>query len=345
MRTEGWKQRIEASAGPYRRLARKSLSGEPLSRDEARSVLQVTQDQLPELLSAAYQVRRAHFDRRVKICVLVNARSGLCPEDCAYCSQADGAKTDIERYSLLPQDEIVARARAAAAAGAKRFCIVCAGRGPSDEDVEHIAGAVRTITAELPVEICCSLGLMTRAQAERLRQAGAGWINHNLNTGRRHYGNICTTHTYDDRVQTLDNVRAAGLATCSGGIVGMGESDDDLIDLIEHLRALDIDSIPINFLIAFDGTPLAGAPALSPVKGLAVLCLARLMNPAKEVRMAAGREGRLAAQQWLTLYPANSLFVDGYLTTGGQAHAAARQMIEAAGFEVEGGTLPAAMEV
>jgi biotin synthase len=345
MSMDGWKTRIERAGGPFSHWARKSLAGEPLARDEGRSVLQVTQDRLPELLSAAFEVRLAHFGRRVKVCVLLNARSGLCPEDCSYCSQAKGADTDIERYTLLSHDEIVGRARAAAAAGAKRFCIVCAGRGPTDEDIDHIAAAVKTITAELPVEICCSLGLMSRPQAERLRLAGVGWVNHNLNTGRKHYEKICTTHTYDDRVETIENVRAAGLSTCSGGIVGMGETDEDILDLAESVRAMDIDSIPVNFLIAFDGTPLSGTSELPWVKGLAVLCLMRLMNPDKEVRMAAGRERTLFERQGLSLYAANSIFVDGYLTTAGQAHLAAREMIEGAGFEVEGGAVPAAMEV
>jgi biotin synthase len=333
-----WKSRIEEQP-PVRfaSLAEKALADRRLDRDECLGVLSGPDDELPDLLSAAFAVRSRHFGRRVKVCVLLNARSGLCPEDCGYCSQAKGADTGIDRYRLMDRDSIIARAEAAASAGAKRFCIVCSGRGPSDRDIDHISGAVAEITRRHPgLEICCSLGLMSRPQAEKLAAAGVDYVNHNLNTGRNHHPKIVSTHTYEDRVETINNVKAAGLATCSGGIVGMGETDEDIADLAAAVREMDIASIPINFLISFDGTPMQGmGSALTWQKGLRVLSLMRLMNPAKEIRMAAGRERKLGGRQSLSLYAANSIFVDGYLTTEGQAAAAAREMIESAGFEVE----------
>jgi len=330
-----WRKRIEQGGGRFANLATQSLAGDELSVDQAMDVLACPDEHLPDLLAAAFDVRRTHFGKRVKVCVLLNARSGLCPEDCNYCSQAKGVDTGIERYRLMSEEEIVDSARKAVQAGAKRFCIVCAGRGPSDADIAHLSGAVERIKNELPLEICCSLGLMSRPQAQSLHDAGVDYVNHNLNTSRKHYEKICSTHTYDDRVETIENVKAAGMSTCSGGIVGMGETDEDIVELARSVRRMDIASIPVNFLIAFDATPLAGLHYLSWQKGLKVLSLMRLMNPSKEVRMAAGRERKLAARQGLCLYAANSIFVDGYLTTEGDASDSARAMIVESGFEVE----------
>jgi biotin synthase len=339
-----WRERVEASvrtgsvavAGRFAAAAEASLAGRALSRDEAAEVLSAPDSDLPELLSAAFAVRHRRFGRRVKLCMLLNAKSGLCPEDCGYCSQAKGVDTGVDKYRLLDEDSIVARAEAAAASGAKRFCIVCSGRGPSDKDIAHLSAAVKRIKSARDLEICCSLGLMSRPQAERLREAGVDYVNHNLNTSRSRYSEICSTHTYDDRLDTIENVRAAGMSTCSGGIVGMGETDADIIELAEEVRRMDIASIPVNFLIAFDGTPMEGRQTALPwQRGLKTLCLMRLMNPDKEIRMAAGRERKLGRYQWLSLYPANSVFVDGYLTTEGDAAARVREMIESSGFEVE----------
>jgi biotin synthase len=317
-------------------LADKSLSGAALSREEALTVLQTEDGDLPELLWTALVVRERFFGRRVKICVLQNARSGLCPEDCHYCSQSAISTAAINKYRLLPQEQLFAGARKAVAAGARRYCMVTSGRGPSDKDVEYLSEAVQAIKREFPtLEICLSLGLMSEEQARRLKKAGVGWINHNLNTSRRFYPAICTTHTYDDRVETVHNVKRAGLSTCSGGIVGMGESDEDILDLAHATRELAIDSIPVNFLYPVSGTPLGKRRDFAPAKGLKTLCLMRFLNPRSEVRMAAGRELYLGGWGGLALYPANSIFVDGYLTTPGQQAQEARKLVEEAGFEVE----------
>jgi len=179
------------------------------------------------------------------------------------------------------------------------------------------------------------MGLTAREQAETLRSAGAGWINHNLNTSRRFYPKICTTHSWDDRVTTIENVRAAGLSTCSGGIVGMGESDEDVLDLAYATSRLKIDSVPVNFLHPIKGTPLEGQRNLTPQKCLKAICLFRLLNPSGEVRAAGGRELNLGTFQGFALYAVNSIFVDGYLTTSGLGPAETTRMIESAGFEVE----------
>lgn len=320
----------------FSRLATTSLAGEPLSHNDALAVLQTEDRDLSALLDAAFQVREKFFGRRVKICVLQNARSGLCPEDCHYCSQSSISRAPIDKYQLLSTQELCDGARRAAEAGARRYCMVTSGRGPADRDIDHLTRATRQIKAEFPeMEICVSLGLVSAPQARRLKEAGVGWVNHNLNSSRRFYPEICTTHTYDDRVETVNNVKQAGLSTCSGGIVGMGETDDDVIELAYAVRALGIDSVPVNFLYPIDGTPLGSRKDFDPVRGLKALCLMRFLNPRSEIRMAAGRELYLGKWSGLAFYPANSIFVEGYLTTPGQNADAAHRLIEDAGFEVE----------
>jgi biotin synthase len=180
---------------------------------------------------------------------------------------------------------------------------------------------------------------MDLPKAQKLKSAGVGWVNHNLNTSERFYSEICKTHTYQDRLQTIQAVKEAGLSTCSGGIVGMGETDEDILDLAFATRDLDLDSIPINFLHPIDGTPLKDAEYLDPVKGLLALSLFRFLNPKKEVRAAGGREFNLKNMQRFVIYPANSIFIEGYLTTPGQQANEARRMIEEMGFEVEEGVV------
>jgi biotin synthase len=214
--------------------------------------------------------------------------------------------------------------------------MVTSGRGPSAADVEHFARAARTIRAELPeLELCVSLGLMEEAQARSLREAGIDFVNHNLNTSRRFYPAICATHTYDDRIATVRNTTAAGLASCSGVIVGMGETAEDLVEVAAELRRLAVVSLPVNFLIPIDGTPLDDHPAPPPGDCLRALALFRLTNPRADLRAAGGRERCLEDLQGLVLFAANSLFVEGYLTTPGQPRADARAMIAELGFVVE----------
>jgi biotin synthase len=316
-------------------LVERALRGECLTRDEARAVLQLPDDEVPALLQAAFEVRKAHFGKRVKICVLQNARSGLCPEDCHYCSQSSLSTAAIDRYPLMDRQLLLDGARRAFEAGAKRYCMVTSGRGPSEEEIEHFCEVARAIKQAFPLEICVCLGLLSEAQARKLKEAGVGWVNHNLNTSERFYPEICATHTYQDRVETVKNVRKAGLMTCSGGIVGMGESDDDILELAFACRELGMDSIPVNFLHPIKGTPMESHRFLTPLKCLKVLCLFRFLNPASEIRAAGGREVNLRSLQPLALYPANSIFVEGYLTTPGQQSHEAIRMIEDLGFEVE----------
>ncbi len=320
----------------YTRYAERALAGAPPSRDDLRTLLGAPDEDLRDMLLAAFRVRERFFGRRVKLCLLRNARSGLCPEDCHYCSQSVVSTAEIATYRLQPHESLVAGARAAVERGARRYCMVTSGRGPSGRDIDHLTAATRAIKAAHPdLEICVSLGLMDETQARRLKAAGVGWVNHNLNTSERFHPEICTTHTYADRVATVRAVQRAGLSTCCGGIIGMGETDDDVVELALALRELRVDSLPVNFLLPIAGTPLAGRASVTAVKGLKALCAFRFANPASEIRAAGGRERSFGDWQALALYPANSIFIDGYLTTAGLAAEPARDMIASLGFTVE----------
>jgi biotin synthase len=324
---------------PLNPLADAVLAGTEIDREQAFAILNAPDEDLPEVLHAAFRVRERYWGRRVKICLLRNARSGLCPEDCHYCSQSAISDAAIPRYRLDSVAELLTGARRAVATGARRYCMAASGRGPSQTDVGRFTAAAQAIKAEFPhLELCVSLGLMGEETARTLKAAGVGWVNHNLNTSRRFYPEICSTHSYEDRIETMRAVRRAGLATCCGGIIGMGETEEDVIDLAFALRDLKVDSLPVNFLHPIDGTPMAKRRELTPGYCLRALCLFRFTNPASEIRVAGGREFNLGWFQALALYPANSIFVEGYLTTPGQAAEAARRMIVETGFEVEGVT-------
>ncbi|MFF4749755.1 biotin synthase BioB [Streptomyces sp. NPDC002514] len=317
-------------------LVDKGLRREPPTRDEALAVLATTDDDLLDVVAAAGKVRRHWFGRRVKLNYLVNLKSGLCPEDCSYCSQRLGSTAGILKYTWLGSDEASEAAAAGLAGGAKRVCLVASGRGPTDRDVDRVSETIRTIKERNEgVEVCACLGLLSDGQAERLRAAGADAYNHNLNTSEATYAGITTTHTYADRVDTVRRAHAAGLSPCSGLIAGMGESDADLVDVVFALRALDPDSVPVNFLIPFEGTPLAEEWNLTPQHCLRILAMVRFVCPDVEVRVSGGREVHLRTLQPLALHLANSLFLGDYLTSEGQAGKADLEMIADAGFVVE----------
>ena len=319
----------------YRILSEKAIAGEALTREEARAVLETPDDRLLELLDAAYAVRHKFFGRKVRLQMLQNAKSGACQEDCGYCSQSADSTADIKKYGLLKKSQMVEAARRASESKAIRYCIVISGRGPLEREISEISEAVREIKGSVPVQVCCSLGLLTKDDARRLKEAGVDRINHNLNASERFHPQMVTTHSYQDRLATINNARAAGMEICSGGIAGMGETDEDVIDLALSLREVRPDSIPMNFLYPAEGTPMQGQKNLTPQRCLKILCLFRFLHPRTELRVAGGREFNLRSLQALALYPADSLFVGGYLTTPGMPADEAWKMIEDLGFEVD----------
>ncbi|MEM9790644.1 MAG: biotin synthase BioB [Planctomycetota bacterium] len=319
-------------------LAERALNDEALEPGVAVGLLHdgdAAVIDLPALLSAAYAVRRHYYGDAVRVHVLNNAQNGHCPEDCAYCTQAKSSTADINPYPMKSLDEMLDEARAAQASGAHRYCMVFAGRGPSKGRTEKLAEAVRRIKDEVGIEVCVSAGLLDEAKAEVLAEAGVDRYNHNLNTSPRNYASICTTHTYEDRQSTLAAARGAGISLCSGLIVGMGETRDELVALATTLRQMGAESIPVNFLLPFEGNLMNRPVDLTPRYCLRVLCLFRLMCPRAEVRVAAGREHHLRSLEPMAMQPANSLFLGGYLNARGEEAKKLYTMLTDAGYTLD----------
>ncbi|WNQ11452.1 biotin synthase BioB [Paenibacillus aurantius] len=319
----------------WQSLAYKALNGDSLTLEEGLSVLEADNDQVLPLMQAAFQVRKHFYGKKVKLNMIINAKSGHCPEDCGYCSQSIVSTAPVEKYTLLDKDSLLAGAREAMARKAGTYCIVASGKGPTEKELDQVISAVKEIRETLPLKICACLGILKDAQAKRLVEAGVHRYNHNLNTSKANYASITTTHTYDQRVETVEHVKTSGMSPCSGVIIGMGETNREIVEMAFALRELDADSIPVNFLNAIPGTPLEKAGRTSSMKALKVLSLFRFICPSKEIRVAGGREVSLRTLQPLSLYAANSLFVGDYLTTAGQAVSTDHQIIEDLGFEIE----------
>lgn len=316
-------------------LAAIALRGELPSREQALRVLTAPDEVILDQLAAAYRVRRHYWGNRVRLHYLLNAQSGLCPEDCHYCSQSKISTADIEAYPLLAKEKILAAAERAQALKAGTFCLVISGRSPNERTFSRVLDAIETIKTTTDLKVCACLGLLSSEQTQQLAAAGVDRVNHNLNTSPNYHDQICTTHTYGDRQETLGHVQAANISTCSGGILGMGESHEDVVDLALSLRSLGVTSVPINFLIPIPGTPMADQSTLTPRHCLRILTLFRFLLPSQEIRLAGGREVHLRSLQPLGLYAANSIFVGDYLTTAGQAAEQDWQMIADAGFVLE----------
>ena len=319
-------------------MASRVLAGESLDKTDALAVLESTDLELLDVLAAVWRVRHHFFGSTVQLFFLMNAKSGLCPEDCGYCSQSKVSEAEIPRYNLLSAPKLLAAAKLAVERQSKTFCIVISARGPSEREMDAVCRIVPEIKQQYDLNICACLGLLTPQQAQRLAAAGVDKVNHNLNTSARFYSEICSTHTHADRVATLEACRSAGLELCSGGIIGMGETHEDLVDMALELRRLNVESIPLNFLNAIDGTPLEATNKLNPRDCLRALAMMRLVNPAAEIRIAGGREIHLGSLQAMGLYAANSMFVGDYLTTQGQLPAADYRMIEELGFTITRGS-------
>jgi biotin synthase len=316
-------------------LADRSVAGELISRDEALAVLRAPDAELLDQLAAAYRVRRHYFGNRVRLHFLLNAQSGLCPEDCHYCSQSAVSSAEIEKYPFMARDKILAAADRAARLNVGTFCMVISGRAPGGRVFEKVLDAVREVKARHDMHVCACLGLLTDDHVRRLEEAGVDQVNHNLNSSERFTEAIVTTHSFGDRLETVSSVSRSRMKTCSGGIIGMGETHDDVVDLALSLRELGVRSVPVNFLIPIAGTPFESLDTLDPRYCLRVLCLYRLMLPSQEIRIAGGREVHLRSMQPLGLYAANSIFIGDYLTTPGQAARADYEMIRDAGFVLE----------
>lgn len=313
-----------------------ALSDETFPRTFALAILSDPDIDLLPLVTAAGEVRMTYFGRQVMLHRINDIQNGLCPEDCGYCAQSKISEAPIKKYPLKSEEDIIQEAHAAKAKGVYRYCMVSSGRGPTAERTQHLAHIIRRIKTEVGIQTCLSAGLMDQEQATVLKEAGLDRLNHNLNTSEAHTPDIVTTHTFQDRINTLKAARSAGLDLCSGMIAGMGETDQDIVDVAYQLHEYQVPSIPINFLIPISGNPIYDCNQLTPQRCLRILCMFRFVNPKAEIRIGGGREGHLRGLQALALYPANSLFVEGYLATRGHSVDQVYQLIHDASFEVAG---------
>ena len=307
-----------------------------LSREDALAILNTPDESLEELVSFAETFRRKYKGNHVSIHILTNARSGNCSQDCAYCAQSCRSKADIDKYKWVADEKLYEDNDFVNEHHLSRHCIGLSGMKFTDAEIEVLAEKIRKMKAD-GTHLCCSIGFLTEHQAKVLKDAGLDRINHNLNSSRNYYPNICSTHTFDQRVANIRMLQGLGYEICSGGIIGMGESREDVVDMLMELREIQPEALPINFLLPIPGTPLehADMSVLSTAYCMKVLCLARLLVPKADIRCAAGREVYFKGEENMLLRVVDSIFASGYLTAGGQGIRDTIQTIEDAGFTYE----------
>jgi biotin synthase len=325
--------------------------GAALTREDAARILALPDAELPALIAEAFELRKKYKGLRVSVQILTNAKSGNCTEDCAYCAQSCVSENEIETYDMVSEEKLKADGGIARERGLARHCIGLSGLRFTDEQIEEFAGRIEALKQESSLPICCSIGFLTEQQAGRLKQVGVDRINHNLNSSEGFYPEICTTHTWRERIRNIRMLQRLGFEICSGGILGMGETADDVIDMFFALRDIAPQAVPVNFLLPQAGTPLGAACAgysgtaansaatdpltsrLTPEYCLKALCLARIIMPAADIRCAAGREVYLKGREKDLFSVVDSIFASGYLTADGETIESTLRAIENAGFE------------
>lgn len=313
------------------------LSGGKILRPEAEILLGIPEDHFVRLASAADRIRIHFRGRQFDACSLINARSGLCSEDCAFCAQSAKHGSTCETYGLRSTDEILSSARSAYLSGASRFCTVTSGGALSQRDFDSLTVSLALVRKEVPIALDASLGFLDDDRAEKLRRTGVSRYNHNLETSREYYPRICTTHTFEQRVQTVRKVLSHGFSACSGGILGLGETPSQRLDMAFTLRKLGVDCVPVNILNPRPGTPLEGMIPPQPLEIMKTVALYRLILPRSTIKIAGGRETNLGDFQGMALRAgANGMIIGGYLTTRGRALEDDIRMITQAGFELKG---------
>ena len=326
------------------KVRREVLGGGAISYEDAVSLTEAPFAEIPYLAAAANEVRLKFAGNQIESCALSNIKSGNCSEDCKFCAQSGHYKTDSPVYPQITVEEIVQQAKAAETMGASEFCMVSSGWGATNEkEFNVVLEAVRRISAETKLFVDCSLGFMTAEQMQKLKEAGLYRNNHNLEASKNYFDKICTTHTHEQRMNHVEMVRHYGIHPCSGGILGMGESSRDRVDLAFELKKLHADCVPINILNARSGTPLGDVTPLEPLEIIKYIALFRLVLPKSTIKIAGGREVNLRDLQAMAMQAgANGLILGNYLTTMGRNPARDVQMLKDLGFEVVSGRAPAA---
>lgn len=319
----------------FKKLATLVIAGHQLTANEAIMLLKTPDADVFDLIDGAWQIRRKFFGTTVHLCTICNAKSGKCSENCSFCSQsAHNPNCDVPIYELLPKEKLQAGASYAAAHGINRYSLVTSGRGLGKAEVEKLAEAMNEIK-DRNTAYCGSLGILDEANLKQLKAAGIERYHHNLETARSHFDQICTTHTYDDRIATIKKAQAAGMTVCAGGLFGIGESDDQIVEMALDLRELDVDSIPVNFLTAIKGTAFEGQQNLTPLKCLKIIAMYRYFMPEKDLLLCGGRSGNLGDLQSFIFHAGCSGMMTGnYLTTAGRSADDDLKMIADLGFTV-----------
>ena len=316
----------------YEEIANQSIENDGICESNIKWIIEDENVELLPLLHCAYKVKYKYFQNKIRIHILNNVQSGNCSEDCKYCAQSH--TNDLaEKYPMKTDEEIIKEAEAAYNAGAYRHCMVFSGRDIGKSRIAKISTVVKKIKEKYKdMDICVSAGFLNEEDAFKLIESGVNRYNHNINTSKNHYGKICTTHDYEKRVETIKIANKSGLEICSGIIIGLGESPDDIVQIIDTLKEVKADSIPVNFFIPIPGHNIEKIQSLTPEYCLKILACFRLAFPKSEIRIAAGREYHLRSMQALSLYAVNSLFAKGYLTTDGDDVEKTKKMIIDAGF-------------
>ena len=316
-------------------LEEKVLRGQTISKEEAQALAGLQEADLYSLFTAAARIRDARAGKKVDLCSIINAKSGHCSENCKFCAQSAHYRTKAPVYDLLSQEEILERARQMEQEGAQRFSLVLSGRGVQEQDFERILDIYELLARETNLQLCASLGIIDQAKAAQLKKAGVSMYHHNLETSESYFPQICTTHGFQDRIETIKAVQSAGLDVCSGGIFAMGESMEQRLEMAFTLRELGVKSVPINILNPIEGTPLAGQPLPHPMEILKTIAIYRFILPEAMLRFAGGRERALrhveAMGYWAGI---NACLVGSYLTTSGRTVKEDLQTIEDMGLIV-----------
>lgn len=307
-----------------------------MTREDALKILNTPDEEMDQLIAEAEKLRRKYKGDNVDIHILTNARSGNCSQDCAYCAQSCRSNADIDKYRWVSDEKLFKDNDFVNKNHLARHCIGLSGMKFTDDEILELAERIKTMKAT-GTHLCCSIGFLTEKQAKILKDAGLDRINHNLNTSRSYYSHICSTHTFDQRVKNIKMLQSIGFEICSGGIIGMGESKEDIVDMLLELKEINPEAIPINFLLPIKGTPFENVDTsiLTPNYCLKVLCLARLLVPQADIRCAAGREIYFKGDEKRLLSVVNSIFASGYLTEDGQGIKDTIKAITDAGFTYE----------
>jgi biotin synthase len=306
-----------------------------ISPEEGCRLASLPDEEMPALIMCADAIRRKYKGNRIVTCSITNAKSGLCTEDCAFCAQSAHHETGIAPHPLLSEEEMVGDALKLHESGASEFSLVTSGFALTDRELETIGRAAGAIKQKTGMMLCSSLGVLSESRARRLKESGISAYHHNLETARSFFDHVCTTHDYEDDVQTVKVAKAAGFKVCCGGILGLGESWEQRVELAMTLRDLDVDSIPVNFLNPVPGTRMGERPLLSPREALKCIALFRFINPRKDITICGGREVTLRdLQSWIFAAGANGLLVGNYLTTAGRDIKADMDMIRDLGLTI-----------